>query len=73
MKYIKTLKSENSKPIEITKSEARFFLDGYWKAEALNDIFDNEKMFRLYTPFSIIETQSEDGLVPQSGFFGVCD
>lgn len=73
MKYIKTLKSANSKPCEITKDEARKTLEGYWKAEALNDIFDKEKMFRLYTPFSVVETRSEDGLVLQAGFFGICD
>lgn len=73
MKYIKIMRSEKSKPCEITKSEARKTLDGYWKTEALNDIFDNEKMFRLYTPFSVVETQSKDGLVPAAGFYGVCD
>lgn len=72
MKYIKYY-TATSQPFEITKSEARKTLDGYWKAEALNDIFDNEKMFRLYTPFSVVETRSEDGLVPQAGFFGICD
>ena len=73
MKYIKTYKSANSKPCEITKDEARKTLEGYWKAEALNDIFDNGKMFRLYTPFSVVETQSDDSLVPEAGFYGVCD
>lgn len=73
MKYIKYY-TTTSQPFEITKSEARKTLDGYWKAEALNDIFDNEKMFRLYTPFSVVETQSDDGLVVvQAGFLGICD
>lgn len=72
MKYIKYY-TATTQPFEITKSEARKTLDGYWKTEALNDIFDNEKMFRLYTPFSVVETRSEDGLVVQAGFFGICD
>ena len=70
MKYFKQYK-DGSEAREITKEEARQTLDGHWKPEVLDDIFDNEKGFRLWTPFSIVWTKTENGLVPIGGFYGV--
>lgn len=73
MKYIKFYRDGNSNSFEITKDEARRTLEGYWKPEALDDIFDNEKGFRLYSPFAIVWTETEDGKVPIAGFYGICN
>ena len=73
MRYYKLCKSVSSKPCEVTKEEARETLDGYWKSEMLDDIFDNEKSFRLFSAFSIVWTQAENGLIPMPGFYGVCE
>ena len=71
MKYYKQYKEPNAKPFEISKDEARQSLEGYWKPEALDEIFDKEKGFRLFTPFAIIWTKTEDGLVPTADYYGV--
>ena len=73
MKYFKQYKEKNSKSFEVSKNEAIRTLEGYWKPEALNDIFDNEKGFRLFTPFADVWTKTEDGIVPTAGFYGVCE
>lgn len=73
MKYFKQYKDGNPEPREISKDEARRTLEGHWKPEALDDIFGNEKMFRLFTPFSIVWTESEDGTIPMAGFIGICE
>ena len=73
MRYFKEYKKDGATAFEITKEKARQTLEGYWKEEALDDIFNNEKPFRLFTPFSYVWTQTEDGLVPQPGFFGVIE
>lgn len=70
MKYFKQYKDE-AKGFEITKEEARNALEGHWDKEMLDDIFCNNKGFRLYTPFSEIWTVSDDGLVPMAGFYGI--
>ena len=72
MKYFKSYK-DGTESFEISKDEARKSLEGYWKPQALDDIFDNEKGFRLYTPFAFVWTQTEDGLVPIAGYFGVLE
>ena len=72
MKYFKQYK-DGTEPFEVSKEEARRTLDGHWKPEALDDIFGNDKMFRLWSPFSIVWTQSEDGMIPEPGFTGVCE
>lgn len=73
MKYIKQYKEANAKPFEISKEEARRTLEGYWKPEALDEIFDKGKGFRLFTPFAIIQTETDDGFVPMAGYYGVCE
>ena len=73
MKYIKQYEEANAKPFEVSKEEARRTLEGYWKPEALDDIFDNEKEFRLFSKFATVWTQTENGLVPMAGFYGVCE
>ena len=73
MKYYKIYEEVNAKPFEISKDEARRTLEGYWKPEALDDIFDNEKSFRLFNKFSTVWTQTEEGLEPAPNFYGVCE
>ena len=73
MKYFKRYKENGAESFEISKEEARRTLEGYWKLEALDDIFDNEKSFQLWTPFSTVWTMDKDGLVPMPGFQGVCE
>lgn len=69
MRYFKKYKDRETS-IEITKEEARENLTGYWKEEALEDIFSNDKGFCLYTPYADIWTMTEDGAVPMAGFYG---
>lgn len=73
MRYFQQYKEPNAEVIEITKERARFVLEGNWKEEMLEDIFENNKSFRLFTPFSKIWTMDEKGLVPMPGFYGVCE
>lgn len=74
MKYMTIIKGESVNDArEISKEEARLRLDDNWSKEALDDIFNNNKAFRLYTGWRDIWTVSDDGLVPQPGFYGVCD
>lgn len=55
---------------EITKERAKEMLSGWWKEDFLNDVFDNDKAFRLYTSFIEIWT-CKDGLIPQAGYYGI--
>lgn len=72
MTYWKMYKEDGATSFEITKDEAKRTLEGYWDEGALNDIFENEKPFRLYTPFAEVETKTENGMMPMAGFYGVC-
>ena len=71
MKYYKRFKEADAPTQEVTKEEAKRTLEGWWKDEALDDIFKNEKAFHLWTAFAEVWTKSEDGLVPMAGFIGV--
>lgn len=71
MKYFKQRKEPEAKEFEITKEEARSTLEGFWKDDALNDIFDNKKGFRLFTPYADVWTVDDKGLVPMAGFYGI--
>lgn len=68
MKYYKMYK-ETGECFEITKEEAKSTLEGWWDQKALDEIFDNDKSFRLYTPVSDVWT-SQDGMVPMPGLYG---
>lgn len=70
MRYFKQYKEDGAVAIEIGKEEAKHNLEGWWKQDALDDIFGNEKEFRLYTPYVDVWTQNEQGLVPMPGFYG---
>lgn len=72
IKYYKQYKEINVIPFEITKEEARKTLEGYWIEDAMKDIFENDRQFRLFTPFSTVWTKDENGKVPMAGFYGVC-
>lgn len=70
-KYFKQYKGTQFAPQEVTKEKARETLEGYYKKEALDDIFDNDREFRLETSYSIIWTKNDEGQVPMAGFYGV--
>ena len=70
-KYFKQYKEAGAKPEEVTKEEARRTLERWWQDEALNDIFENDRGFRLYTPFSEVWTMDDDGTVPEAGYYGI--
>ena len=72
MKYFKRFKGKEE-ITEVTKEKARDTLEGYWKEKFLDDIFGNNKSFRLETSFSEVWTESDDGLVPVAGFYGVVE
>lgn len=72
MKYFKQYKEINAIPFEITKEEARKTLEGYWIEDAVKDIFENDRQFRLFTPFSTVWTKDENGKVPMADFYGIC-
>lgn len=73
MKYFSRMKTEDevNEITEITKEEAMEKLSGYWKQEAIEEIFSNDLAFRLYTPYREIWTESDDGLVPIAGYYGI--
>lgn len=72
MRYYKQYKEINAIPFEITKEEARKTLEGYWIEDAVKDIFENDRQFRLFTPFSTVWTKDKNGKVPMAGFYGIC-
>lgn len=71
MRYFKQYKEINAKPFEITKEEARKTLEGYWIEDAVNDMFENDRQFRLFTPFSTVWTKDENEKIPMAGFYGI--
>ena len=71
MTYLKQFRDGRETVTEITKEQARRYLEGYWKPKFLDDIFSNDRAFRLWTPFSIIWTKDDNGLIPMAGFMGV--
>lgn len=70
-KYFKQYKGTQFAPQEVTKETARETLEGYYKKEALDDIFDNDRGFRLETSYSIVWTKNDEGQVPMAGFYGI--
>lgn len=72
MKYFKQYKEINAIPFEITKEEARKTLEGYWIEDAVKNIFENDRQFRLFTPFSTVWTMDENGNISMAGFYGIC-
>lgn len=70
MIYKKMYKNTEESKV-ISKEEARQSLDGHWSDEMLNDIFTNGKEFRLFTPWAIIWTETEEGMIPVPEFYGV--
>lgn len=73
MKYFKVYKEAGAKAVEITKEDASRTLGRWWKQTFLDDMFERDLMFRLYTPFAEVWTQTDDGMIPEAGFYGVCD
>lgn len=71
MKYFKQYKEPDAKAFEVTKEEARKTLEGHWSNDVLDEIFNEEKPFRLWTPYSVVWTKKR-GKVPMAGFYGIC-
>lgn len=72
MKYFTKMHTEHE-PMQITKEEARHFLEYAYIKTAVDDVIDNEKAFRLWTPFRDVWTMTEDDMIPMAGFYGVCE
>jgi len=58
---------------DLTKERAQNILEGYYKVKFVRDIMKNNKQFRLHTPTRDIWTEDDNGIVPQPGFYGVCE
>lgn len=58
-------------PIEITKTQARNLLTGYWTEKVLDEIFCYEYNFRLNTPYSVIWTMDKHGRIPSRSDYGI--
>ena len=70
MKYFLQYK-DSDQIAEIPKSEAKRHLEGCWKQDWLDDIFENDICFRLYTPYVDVWTEDDQGRVPIAGFYGI--
>lgn len=70
MRYFKQYKDADHSE-EITKEEARYLLEGWWHETMLDEIFDNNGGFRLYTAYVDVWTEDDQGRVPIAGFYGV--
>ena len=71
MRYLSTIKGEQDVE-ELSKEKARNLLAECYKEEAVDEIIDNEKAFRLETMTRVIWTE-KDGLAPMAGLYGVCE
>lgn len=71
MKYYKQYRKPGAATEELTWEEARLLLEGHWVAESLDDIFENNRQFRLYTPYADVWTVNDNGMMPMPGFYGV--
>lgn len=60
MKYFTKIK-DTDRVRQITASEARRLLSGYWKEDCLDDIFVTGKRFKLWTAYSEVWTVDENG------------
>lgn len=69
MHYLSQMHGEDTVE-ELTKEQVFCKLDGYYKRKFVKEILDKEQGFRLFTPYRIIWTQTDDGLVPIAGFYG---
>lgn len=70
MRYLSTIKGETEVE-ELSKERARFLLEGWYIKEAVDDIFENNRGFRLQIPTREIWTKTDDGLVPMPGYYGI--
>ena len=69
MTYYELIHGE-TEPVQITKEEARWFLESCYVKEFVDDIINNDKIFKLHTPTRMVWTKSADGYVPdQEGVF----
>ena len=65
MEYYTLIHGE-TEPMQITKEEARYFLEGCYVKEFVDDIINNDKFFKLHTPIRMIWTKNADGEVPDA-------
>lgn len=70
MKYLSRVKGEKEIE-ELSRERARLLLERIYEKDAVDDIFDNDRGFCLQTMTREIWTQTDDGLVPQPGFYGI--
>ena len=70
MKYYSRFKGEKEVE-ELTKERTQFLLERYYTKEFVDDVIDNERGFRLQTIMREIWTETDDGLVPIAGFYGI--
>ena len=70
MKYFTAIHGETHTS-EISKEEAQHYLEGAYIKEAVDDIMNNDKSFRLRTPYRDIWTVTDEGLIPMAGFYGI--
>lgn len=69
MHYLSRMHGEEAVE-ELTKEQVFCKLDGHYKRKFVKDLIDNEKSFRLFTPYREIWTKTDEGLVPMPGFYG---
>ncbi len=66
MKYFVIDKS-NGKTEEIPKEKAMEILEGWWNQPLIQDIFTHNKLFKLYTPFSVIYSENKGKSLTEYG------
>lgn len=71
MKYFTRAHTEQD-VAQITKEQAREYLERCYIKEHVDEVIDNGEQFCLWTPFRDIWTEDENGLTPMAGFYGVC-
>ena len=71
MKYF-TLRHNEKEPMQITRNEVVYLLEHYYTEKAVEHLLDTELAFRIWTPYRVIWTKDENGMIPEPGFYGVC-
>lgn len=71
MKYFTSNRVTGSKKQEISKEEVKRLLGGWWEEDSIDKILEEESSFRMHTPYADVWTETEDGMVPMPGFYGV--
>ena len=59
--------------MKVPSEQVRKALAHQYGEEIANDLIANERSFRLKVKHCEYFTETDDGMVPQPGFFGVCE